>query len=71
MPPVGRLFTTEYSAIGNAAKEAYKRERIALFAEALSDVGEVKATCARLGIAQSTGTLYLKQMRADLGAQAA
>lgn len=66
----GRLFTASHAAIGRAAKDRLKRERIAVFAEVLSDVGEIKATCKVLGLSQSTGTLYFKQMRDELGAQA-
>lgn len=66
----GRLFNAGHAAIGRAAKDRLKRERIAIFAEVLSDIGEVKATGKALGVAQSTATLYFKQIRDDLGWQA-
>ena len=63
--------TASTAARGRAAKDAYKRERMALFADVLSDIGEVKATCRRIGISENTGTAYMAQMRRELGQQAA
>lgn len=63
-------FTASTAARGRAAKDVYKRRRMAIFADTLSEVGDIKATCKLLGIANSTGSLYMQQIREDLGWQA-
>lgn len=45
-------------------------DRITVFAEVLSDVGGVRATCRRIGLPYRTGRRYLARLRAELGAQA-
>lgn len=63
--------TAATAARALAYKEVYRQQRIALFADTLSEVGEIKATCKLIGIAESTGSLYMIQIRRDLGWQSA
>jgi hypothetical protein len=66
----GYNFTAATAAQGRAAKDYYKRQRIEQFAEALSEIGDISATCKYLGLARSTGTLYMKAITDRLGWQA-
>ena len=49
---------------------ARAHDRLTVFAEVLSDVGAVRATCRRIGLPYRTGRRYLARIRADLGVQA-
>ena len=59
-----------FHVAGRAAKEIHKRRRIALFAEALSEVGEIKAAARLSGVGLTAATAYMRQMRDELGWQA-